>query len=44
MGAFLSCGHDDEGFMGEETMLFELQFINAGMSGKIIKNEDLEFN
>jgi len=44
MGAFLSCGHDDEGFVGEETMLFELQFINAGMSGKIIKKVDLEFN
>ena len=44
MGAFLSCDHNDEGFIEEETMLFELQFINAGMSGKIIKKEDLEFN
>lgn len=39
-----SCDQTDEGSSRNETMLYELQFINAGMSGLIIQKEDLDFN
>lgn len=42
--AFLSCNQNEVELDEKGALLFELQFINAGMSGKIIKKEDLEFN
>ncbi|WP_437397537.1 hypothetical protein [Flagellimonas lutimaris] len=39
-----SCDSPDEEIDLEGNNLFELQYINAGMSGEIIKKKDLEFN
>ncbi len=43
--SFLACTetNDDEPNTNE-TLLYELQFINAGLSGEIIQKEDLDFN
>ncbi|SDQ91045.1 hypothetical protein [Flagellimonas zhangzhouensis] len=39
-----SCDSTDEEIDLQGNNLFELQYINAGMSGKIIEKKDLEFN
>lgn len=39
-----SCDSNDEEIDYQGNNLFELQFINAGMSGEIIEKKDLEFN
>jgi hypothetical protein len=39
-----SCDSTDEEIDFQGNNLFELQFINAGMSGEIIEKKDLEFN
>ncbi|MBC6999658.1 hypothetical protein [Cytophaga sp. FL35] len=39
-----SCDSTDEEIDLQDNNLFELQYINAGMSGKIIEKKDLEFN
>jgi len=39
-----SCDSTDEEIDLKGNNLFELQYINAGMSGKIIEKKDLEFN
>ncbi len=41
---FTSCDQIDENSSGNGTMLYELQYINTGLSGQIIEKEDLEFN
>ncbi|RPG34620.1 MAG: hypothetical protein CBB72_006755 [Muricauda sp. TMED12] len=39
-----SCDNTDEEIDLQGNNLFELQYINAGMSGEIIEKKDLEFN
>lgn len=39
-----SCDSTDEEIDLQGNNVFELQYINAGMSGEIIKKKDLEFN
>lgn len=39
-----SCDSSDEEIDLQGNNLFELQYINAGMSGEIIERKDLEFN
>lgn len=39
-----SCDSTDEEIDLQGNNVFELQYINAGMSGKIIEKKDLEFN
>jgi hypothetical protein len=39
-----SCDSTDEEIDLQGNNLFELQYINAGMSGEIIEKKDLEFN
>jgi hypothetical protein len=39
-----SCDSSDEGMDNQGNLLFELQYINAGLSGKIIEKKNLEFN
>ena len=39
-----SCDSTDEEIDLQGNNLFELQYINAGMSGEIIETKDLEFN
>lgn len=39
-----SCDGTDEEIDLQGNNLFELQYINAGMSGEIIEKKDLEFN
>ncbi|MEC7772874.1 MAG: hypothetical protein VX798_16965 [Bacteroidota bacterium] len=39
-----SCNSTDEEIDFQGNNLFELQYINAGMSGEIIGKKDLEFN
>ncbi|NDV17509.1 hypothetical protein GO009_15930 [Muricauda sp. TY007] len=39
-----SCDSTDEEIDLQGNKLFELQYINAGMSGKIIEKKDMEFN
>ena len=41
---FTSCDQIDENSSGNWTMLYELQYINTGLSGQTIQKEDLEFN
>lgn len=44
VGFVSSCSRTGEVNSDRSTKLFELQFINTGLSGDIIKKEDLEFN
>ncbi|MDF0717487.1 hypothetical protein PY092_15085 [Muricauda sp. 334s03] len=39
-----SCNSTDEEIDLQGNNVFELQYINAGMSGEIIKKKDLDFN
>lgn len=39
-----SCDSTDGEIDLQDNNLFELQYINAGMSGEIIEKKDLEFN
>jgi hypothetical protein len=39
-----SCENTDEDMDLQANQLFELQYINAGMSGEIVEKKDLDFN
>lgn len=39
-----SCDSTDEKMYLQSNQFFELQYINTGLSGKIIEKKDLEFN